>query len=261
VRKIRVIIAKEWREVFKHRFVLFTVVFMPLMLTAIPLVILFTMQGSGDLAGLAQTDMPPQFARLCEGLGSEACAQYFLVSQFMLLFMLLPLAIPVTIASYSIVGEKTTRTLEPLLATPIRTWELLVGKSAAAALPAIGATWLAFGVFVAGASIGAPGILVRLLDALWLVAIFVVGPLLAVAAVCVAVMVSSRVNEPRAAEQITMLMVLPLLGLFFGQISGLILVDQTLVLWMALGVGLLDAVLMVLAVQLFQRETILTRWK
>jgi len=56
MRKIRTIVAKEWREVFKHRFVLFTVVFMPLMLTAIPLVILFTMQGSGDLAGLAQTE-------------------------------------------------------------------------------------------------------------------------------------------------------------------------------------------------------------
>jgi len=261
MRKVIVIVRKEWAEVFKNRFVLFTVAFMPMLLTAIPLVMLFSTQGSGDLGGVSAADLPPRFQRLCEGLSGEACGQYFLVSQFLLLFMLMPLAIPVTIASYSIVGEKSTRTLEPLLATPVRTWELLAGKAAAAALPAVGATWLAFAVFAVGANVAAPALMVRLLDALWLTAIFIVGPLLAIAAVFVAVMVSSRVNEPRAAEQISMLVVLPLLGLFFGQISGLILVDRTLVLWMALGVAILDLGLMFFATQLFQRETILTRWK
>jgi ABC-2 type transport system permease protein len=181
----------------------------------------------------------------------------------MLLFMLMPLAIPVTIASYSIVGEKTTRTLEPVLATPVKTLELLGGKALAAAIPAILATWGGFAIFAVGASILAvgPGVTQRLLDPLWLSAIFLVGPLLAVASVSVAVMVSSRANDPRVAEQLSMLVVIPLIGLFIGRMAGWFFLDQTMILWMAVALFVIDAGLLGFATQLFQRETILTRWK
>ncbi len=261
--KIGVIVRKEWSEVFKNRLVLGTVGFMPLMLTALPLVLLGVMGTEGGLGEVGTSDMPASFARLCEGLTGSECAQYFFVTEFLLLYMMMPLMIPVTIAAYSIVGEKSTRTLEPLLATPITTVELLAGKGLAAALPAIAATWLSFGVFVVGArllGVGA-GLLAKLADPMWLMAIFLVGPLLAIASVSFAVMISSRVNEPRVAEQLSGLVVLPLLALFFGQISGLILLNSSLVLWMALGLLVLDAVLVAFAVQLFQRESILTRWK
>jgi len=261
--KIGIIIRKEWSEVFKNRLVLGTVGFMPLMLTAMPLVLLRVMDGAGGLGDVGTSDMPASFARLCEGLSGAECAQYFIVTEFLLLYMLMPLMIPVTIAAYSIVGEKSTRTLEPLLATPITTVELLAGKGLAAALPAVAATWLSFGVFALGARLlgVGPGLLAKLVDPMWLIAIFIVGPLLAVASVSFAVMISSRVNEPRVAEQLAGLVVLPLLALFFGQVSGLILLNSALVLWMALGLLVLDAGLLAFAVQLFQRESILTRWK
>jgi ABC-2 type transport system permease protein len=263
MKKIWIIARKEWAEVFKNRFVLFTVAFLPLILTALPLIVLGTMGGSPDIEGLTASDMPPRFAEMCSGMTGAECGQYFLVSQFMLLFMLMPLAIPVTIASYSIVGEKTTRTLEPVLATPISTYALLGGKALAAVLPAILASWSGFGIFVVGVVViaGGGGLLAGILNSLWLLAIFVVGPLLALAAVSVAVMVSSRANDPRVAEQLSMLVILPLLGLFFGQVTGLILVNQRLILWMAGGMLVLDAGLLVLATQIFQREAILTRWK
>ena len=261
--KIGILIRKEWSEVFKNRLVLGTVGFMPLMLTAMPLVLLRVMDGAGGLGDVGTSDMPASFARLCEGLSGAECAQYFIVTEFLLLYMLMPLMIPVTIAAYSIVGEKSTRTLEPLLATPITTVELLAGKGLAAALPAVAATWLSFGVFALGARLlgVGPGLLAKLVDPMWLIAIFIVGPLLAVASVSFAVMISSRVNEPRVAEQLAGLVVLPLLALFFGQVSGLILLNSALVLWMALGLLVLDAGLLAFAVQLFQRESILTRWK
>ncbi len=263
MRKIWVIARKEWAEVFKNRFVLFTVAFMPLMMTALPLIILYTMGSSEEMAGFSTADMPASFADLCEGLDGETCGQYFLVSQFMLLFMLMPLAIPATFASYSIVGEKTTRTLEPVLATPVTTLELLAGKAVAAALPAIGATWLSFSIFSLGVAILTEGsaLFQKVTDPIWLFAIVVVGPLLAVAAVSIAIMVSSRANDPRVAEQISMLVILPLLGLFFAQITGLIFVNETMILWMAIGVSVLDVGLLAFATQLFQREAILTRWK
>jgi ABC-2 type transport system permease protein len=263
VKRIRAIIGKEWEEIFRNRIVLFTVGFLPLLLTALPLGILYAMGHAGDMGGMTTADIPAGFAALCGGLTGAECGQYFLVSQFMLLFMMLPLIIPATIASYSIVGEKTTRTLEPLLATPVSDLELLAGKGLAAAVPAILATWGAFVVYAIGARLLAvsPAVVARLGDPLWLLAVFVLGPLMALAAVSVAVMVSSRVTDPRVAEQLSSLVILPLLMLFFGQISGLFLLNASLILWMAAGLAVIDAGLLAFSIQLFQREAILTRWK
>jgi ABC-2 type transport system permease protein len=262
--KVWIVVRKEWAEVFKNRFVLFTVGFLPLIFTALPLIMLYATRDSSDFGGLSSTDMPPNFMNLCgTEMSATECAQFYLISQFMLLFMIMPLAIPVTIASYSIVGEKSTRTLEPVLATPITTVELLAGKGLAAILPAIAATWLGFGVFAIGARIlsASPIVVSRLTDALWLTAIFVVGPLLSIAAVSVAVMVSSRANDPRVAEQLSMLVIMPLLAAFFGQITGLFFINEQLILWMVVVLFIVDAGLVALAAHLFQRETILTRWK
>ena len=106
-----------------------------------------------------------------------------------------------------------------------------------------------------------PGVMDRLLDPFWLIAVFIVGPLLALTGVSVAVMVSSRATDPRTAEQTSMLVFLPVLVIFFAQMAGLILIDARLVLLMALALVVIDAVLLTAAVRLFQRETILTRWK
>lgn len=262
--KVWVLVRKEWSEVFKNRFVLFAVAFMPLLFTAIPLVTLYSMRTSGDLSDtIGMSDMPAQFAQMCgEGLSGGECGQYFLLVQFLILFMMMPVIIPVTIASYSIVGEKRTHTLEPLLATPITTIELLSGKALAAVLPAMAATWGSFALFGIGAALmTGPAVVGKLLAPLWLLAIFMVGPLLSVAAVSIAVMVSSRVNDPRVAEQLSALVVLPLVGLLLSQAFGLIFIDQTVILWMAIILVVIDAGLLALATQLFQRETILTRWK
>jgi ABC-2 type transport system permease protein len=261
--KIVVIMRKEWSEVFKNRLVLFTVGFLPIIMTALPLITLSVSGSTEEMIGMSEADLPARLANLCEGLSPASCGQYFILSQFMMLFMLMPLAIPVTIASYSIVGEKTTRTLEPVLATPIKTWELLVGKGLAAGIPAVMATWVSFLIFIFGAIFLAagPDLVRRLLDPLWLTAVFVVGPLLAIAAISIAVMVSSRVNDPRVAEQLSMLVVIPLLGLFFAQIAGLVYINRVVILWMALGIAILDLVLSYFATQLFQREVILTRWQ
>lgn len=260
--KILVIIKKEWAEVFKQRMVLFTVAFMPLMLTAIPLGILFSM--GGDTTDAALSELPASFAEYCpQGMPSEECFQVFMVSQFLIMFMILPLSIPSTIAAYSIIGEKTSRSLEPLLATPITTIQLLAGKGLAALIPAVAATYAAFAIFLAGAWLltTSPGVMAALVDARWLLAVGLVGPLLAVLSVTFSVMVSSRVNDPRVAEQLAAVIIVPLLAVFFGQLAGLLVFNRSLVLWIAAFLILLDAGMLYLAVRLFQRETILTRWK
>jgi len=263
-KKIKTIVRKEWAEVFKNRMVLFTVAFLPLIMTALPLIIIYSTGNSGAENSL-NADVPSEMmgAMCAEGLSTGECFQVFMVSQFMMLFMILPMAIPGTIAAYSIVGEKTTRSLEPLLATPITTSELLIGKCLAAVIPAVIATYGAFAVFAAGSWIMVKNklLLEALLDVRWLIAIIIVGPLLAILEVTFALMVSSRVNDPRVAEQISMVIIVPILAGFFGQMAGWFILDRQLILVVALVMTLLDALMVYLATQFFQREAILTRWK
>jgi ABC-2 type transport system permease protein len=262
MKKIKTIIRKEWAEVFKKRMVLFTVIFMPLFLSVLPLIILYAMGSSG--ANSASAELPAQFQQLCgSSLTGGQCMQYYIVSEFLIMFMLIPLFIPVNIAAYSIVGEKTTHSLEPLLATPISTGELLAGKNLASVIPAILATWVGFGIFAVGSLIitGGGALAAALLDPMWMIAIFVAGPLMAVLSVNFSIMVSSRVNDPRVAEQLSAVVILPLLAVFFGQIAGWFILNSTLILLMCVILVFLDLLMVYLAVRLFQRETILTRWK
>lgn len=260
--RIFTIIDKEWAEVFKNRLVVFTTIFMPLLFSALPLVILYFSQGAELPDGIS--DLPQQFQVLCEGIDAGVgCMQYYFLSQFIILFMMLPVIIPVNIAAYSVVGEKTTRSLEPLLATPITTSELLIGKNLAAASPAVLATWGGYMLFAIGAFLITNNWnLVRLiLSPLWLVAILIVSPLLSILAVNFAIMVSSRVTDPRVAEQLSVLVILPLLVVFLGQVLGFIVINQMIILLLALVILLLNAALIPLTIRIFQRENILTRWK
>ena len=263
--KIKTIIYKEWAEVFKNRMVLLITAFLPLFMAVLPLVMLFIFNTvdedmssmNGDSEQIMQL-----FNELCSDLTEAECLQVYTLSLFMFMFMIIPVAIPVTIAAYSIVGEKTTHSLEPLLATPITTAELLIGKAIAAMTPAILATWFSYIIFLIGTRLMvSEAVFDQIMDPMWLLAIFVVGPLLALLAVCTSLMISSRASEPRVAEQLSALIVMPLILLMIGQSMGLILIDSRIILLIGVVVAVLDAVLIVIIVQLFERETILTRWK
>ena len=260
--KIRTIIGKEWAEVFKNKLVFFSVIFMPLLFVALPVLTLWGMNALGENAGNFSPSGGDFFGDFCQGLGEFACGQAYMLSLYALLFMILPLMIPVTIAAYSIVGEKTTRSLEPLLATPITTKELLTGKALAAVIPAIAATWLAFAIFLVSSWLMVSPAVFRLgIRPYWLTAVLLVGPLLSLFAVAIAMMISSRVTDPRAAEQLAGFVVLPVILILVGQSLGLFLINGELVLVLAAVLIILDVILLALTVKIFQRETILTRWK
>jgi ABC-2 type transport system permease protein len=260
--RILTIIDKEWAEVFKNRIVLFTVAFLPVVFTILPLVILYFI-GQGDMSEVDTTELPASFLAACGSLAGADCFQIYLLNQFLVLFMMMPLIIPVAIAAYSIVGEKTTRSLEPLLATPITTVELLTGKSLAAALPAILATWICFIIFIIAAPfVGArPAVMLALLNGTWLLAIFVAGPLMSAMSVNFAIMVSSRVNDPRTAEQLSAVVIVPMLAVVFGQLAGVIVLNVQFMMTAISVLVIIDVALIYLGARLFQRETILTKWK
>jgi ABC-2 type transport system permease protein len=259
--RIQTILDKEWAEVFKNRLVIFTVALLPILFTAMPLIILHVTGTAGG--GSSSSDMPASFMATCGNVSVSDCLQVYIMNEFLLFYMLMPVIIPITIAAYSIVGEKATRSLEPLLATPISTTELLTGKSLAATIPAIIATWASFFLFVVLARpLGASqAVVTYALRPTWLLAVLVAGPLMAILSVNFALFVSSRVNDPRVAEQISAVLIVPLLLVLFGQIAGIVVLNVTTMLVFIVALVVIDVGMIYFGARLFQRETILTRWK
>ncbi|MHB0875150.1 MAG: ABC transporter permease subunit [Anaerolineae bacterium] len=255
------IVTKEWSDVFRNKMVVMLVVLPAALMMVLGVGALAATRSfpPGDLDDMQPFLSRPQFA----GLSEMAAGQVLIGQYFLTLFLLMPLIIPVSIAAHSIVGEKVQRSLEALLATPVSTTELLLGKCVAAVLPAVGSTWLAFVVFTIGARIFAVNDLAysRLISGVWVLVVLLFAPLLSGLGVGLSVIMSSRVNDPRAVEQSIGMLVIPVLGLFIAQLTGLITVSYVSVLIGCLILLLLDALTLRAAVRLFDRETILTRWK
>lgn len=257
------IVDKEWAEVFKNKMVLSTIIFLPLIFTALPLVMLAVSHVPG-VDTYDTSEVPAMFAQMCApGTSGNDCLLIYLVSEFLMFYMMMPLIIPIAIASYSVVGEKTTRSLEPLLATPITTGDLLLGKVLSAAIPAVGATWLSYLVFVLLVPVTGAGAAVQsyVTGWTWLIAVFLIGPAMSVLAVNFSVIVSSRVSDPRVAEQTSAVLILPVMLLVFGQLAGIIIIGVWTMLIALAVILLLDLASIYFGTRLFQREVILTRWK
>lgn len=266
-RRIAIIVRKEWRETLRNRTILVTFVLLAALFTVLPLFLAFVLPAlspemlGGD-AGLS--DIPPLFREsLSGGVAMNAIGQFqvFMLRQFLVFFLILPVMGAISIATFSIIGEKTSRSLEALLATPIRTDELLLGKTLASSVPAVLATWVAFGVFAAAVRVlGGPDVARLSIDAVSIVGITVLVPLVALLGLGLGVVVSSRARDPRSAQQVAGIVVVPLVVVIIGQSAGLFMLGMEMVLVGALALLMIDVVVLALGVRLFHREAILTRW-
>jgi ABC-2 type transport system permease protein len=260
--KILLILQKEWIEIRQQPILLMSMILPPLIFTALPLIV-FTLMRSGVNGSMnAAGNIALNYPALASMSPTEAM-QTIIGMQFSILYVLLPGLLTSIIASYSIIGEKTSRTLEPLLATPIRTWELLVGKSLAALIPGVGITWLSGVLFIISLAFlsASPHVFVTIISPGWLVLFLLWSPLLALISIAVMVAISARVNDTRSAQQASIWLVVPFLSIFFGQLAGFQVLGPIFTLMVAVVLAVLAVAALWLAARIFQRETILTRWK
>ncbi len=183
-RHVRAIIRKELRDLRRNRNIAVGMAVVPLVFCVQPLVAVFTLDPAASTA-----------------LGHE----------HVLLYMLgIPALVPSFVAAYSVVGERQQGTLEPVLTTPIRREELLLGKALAALLPSLLVAYLVYGLYLACVELFAvPAVasaLIRLPD---LLAQLCFTPLLAGWSIWVAILISTRSNDIRVAQQFAMLASLP----------------------------------------------------
>ncbi|NJP05708.1 MAG: ABC transporter permease [Chloroflexaceae bacterium] len=253
---------KEWLELRHHRTLVAGLLIPPFMLTMLPIVTVWLsgFAPPGDMAEeMNRTLTDPALAQLS---GLEL-GQAMIGQQFGLLFMMLPLIIPNVISSYSIVGEKTNRTLEPLLATPISTSALLLGKAFTAMVPAVGITWVCGSIFIISMArfTVSPAVFTAIVSPAWLLLLIIAAPLMSLISILLTLAISSRVNDPRSAQQIVAVLIIPVMLFFFAQTVGFVSLNIVMVMLLVLALAIIAACCLWLVVRLFQRETILTRWR
>jgi ABC-2 type transport system permease protein len=254
------ILRREWYETFRNRLLMATILIPSVLLTVAPIILAGAVGDRALPPSLAEQVLAqkPEWA----GFSPGELAGAFAVQQFLVFFLLMPAYIPLSIATFSIIGEKQARSLEPVLAAPIRTAELLAGKAIAALVPGVLAGWVTYVAFVALASIVyGPALLGVVTDASWLAGVFLLGPAVGLSSVVAGVIVSARVNDPRVAQQIGGVVIVPVVALVLVQATGTLLVGPVGYVLLTLAVVAISLVGLRIGIRLFDRESILTRWR
>jgi len=251
---------REMLEIVRNRTLLATIVLPPIIVVALP-IIFAAFRGGKDL--------PPEVIQNLvlarpdwSDLSPTQLASAFGLEQSLFVYMIMPASVPLAIAAYSIVGEKQTRSLEAVIAAPISTEELLTGKALSAIIPAVLTVWLAYVVVIGVVVVALGPALVKVItDGTWFVTVFALGPAIGLVSVVIGIGISSRLNDPRAVQQIGTVILLPIVGFMAVQLqSGQLLAtrDYLLAAGIAALVGLAG---LRVAARLFGRESILTRWR
>jgi len=171
--------------------------------------------------------------------------------------------VPLGIASYSIVGEKVEKSLEPLLATPLTDGEILLGKSISAIVPTLVAMYAGASVFMVGIDEVTFHKLGYYYFPNWTIAtlLLVLVPVAIILSVEFSVIVSSRVNDVRSASSFGILMFFPFLAIYLASEIGIISLGINNILIISGILLALDVILFFVSTATFRREEILTKWK
>lgn len=261
--RIAAIVRKEWLDLRRNKTVLGAFVALPLFLTTIACAMMITVARAVADPSAKASSMKGMPAAVVALTDDPRVATVMMMSfSALMMFSIVPVILPSISAAHSIVGEKQARSLEPLLATPIRTWELLTGKLVAILVPALAPTFVGYGAYLLVVWRVAPSPVFDLVVSPgFLLTVGLVGPLAAVLAVAFGIMVSSRAADLQSAQGLSGLLVLPVIGIGMGQLFGAVSLAIGAVLARALVLGILDVGALLLCVSVFERETILARWK
>jgi ABC-type transport system involved in multi-copper enzyme maturation permease subunit len=185
-RRVHAIFRKEMRDFRRNKQVISTMAVSPIGFLVFPVIFLFSINAS-DVSTLYS--YPVQ-------LFSLAIAP----------------VLPAVLGAYAIIGEREQGTLEPLLSTPIKTEELMLGKALAIFVPAASWSYLIFGVIDACVWLVKPAAVsaVALRPSI-LLAQLIFTPLLVAMSVWLAMAISAHTRDVRVAQQLSVLVNLPVI--------------------------------------------------
>ncbi len=268
-RAIFAIVRKDLKVVLQNKGVILPIVIVPLVLFgALPWIAALapTMVNMG---GMNLDELTDLIARMPEGLRVEMAPYapdqqailFFLVYLLAPMFLILPLMASSVMAADSFAGERERRTLEALLYTPTTDRELFVAKLLSPWLAAVAVALAGFALYVVMANAAAGPVMGGLFfpTPMWVVLVIWVAPAAAGFGLATMVLVSVRAQGFQDAYQLGSVVVLPLLLLVFGQISGVMYFDVGAVLLLGLVLWVIDAALIWAGSRIFRRGRLIAR--
>lgn len=158
-------------------------------------------------------------------------------------------------------GEKERKTIEALIYTPASDVELFLGKVLASIVPAIALAWLSFLVYGMVVNVAGWSVMGRIWfpPVAWWPLMLWVTPAIATLGMAVTVLISAKVNTFMEAYQMSASLVVLVLVLVIGQVTGILYLSVGMALAVGLALWIVDAVLIWLGIRNFGRETLLSR--
>jgi ABC-2 type transport system permease protein len=259
-RRVLALVKKELLDLKKNRGLVYSMLALPTVIVVVPMGIVRTYAQRPDDVNLKVVAM-----YFDHTVASENAVRFLIdkvLADWFSMYLVMPVFVPILISSHAVAGEKEKRTLEPLLASPITPLELVMGKSLGSLIPAVAVCLIAFAGLCIGVDWAAWPLAHEpvLPNGMWLFGVFVIAPLFAFFGNGVAVMVSARVGDSRLAQQLSGLVVLPLVGLAASQFGGLLRSGTEYYAIIGLVVLLLDGLILLVVPRLFDRERLMTRW-
>jgi len=236
--RVRAIVKKELREYRRNRFIVGTMIALPVIFIVIPITNVLAVKASTSPEGVKVS-----------------------VGGALFTFFLVPLILPSTLSAYAVIGERDQGTLEPVLTTPVTREDLLLGKALAALIPTVTVSYALFAAFlllVRAAAVPA------VVDLVWRggeVAVAVLSaPLLATFAVWVGIAMSTRSSDVRVAQQLSALATIPMILVTSLLSFQVVKPSLALAVLVASILGVIDLAGWRIVSAMFDRERLLTRY-
>jgi ABC-type Na+ efflux pump permease subunit len=270
-RSIWAIARKDLREVLQNKMVWMPALIVPLIFAVVMPIVMSVVPQSipvedvqrelGDIDVMLKS-MPAALRAIFDGKSVEQMFVIYMTC-FMLapLFLIMPIMFSSVIGSDSFAGERERKTMEALLYMPTSDLELFTGKVLSALIPAISLSWLTFLVNIIVVNAASYPLFGKIWFPLvtWWPLMFWLTPALAVLGISGTVLISSRVKTFMEAYQSSSSLVLFVLVLVIGQVSGVMFLGVATEMIIGLFIWLLDAVLIYFSVKNFNRSLLIAK--
>ena len=166
-----------------------------------------------------------------------------------------PISVSLVIALETFVGEKERSSIEPLLNTPLKDWQLYLGKLLSATVPPLFSSCLGMIVYLGGLALNH----VPWPEPVMLIQILLLTVVQAVMMVSGAVVVSSQATSVRAANLLSSFIIIPTAFLIQWESVVMFWGDFGTLWWVVFGIFMLTVLLVRVGLAHFQREELLGR--
>lgn len=258
LRKAFLLTRKELKESLKSKEVILIITLMPLMFAVImPLCIpLVNLTIPTEVFTEDDFESFPALVPYWDELDSKGRFLIFFTMIFFESFLLLPMILPMAIAGDSIAGERERKTIESLIASPLTTEEIVLGKLMTTMIPSVLITWFSGIIFMLIADLSLYGTIGRLVfpNMMSAVLLFGLSPFFTLITTQTMIIVSTRASGMREAQQLGSLVVIPLYLFILGETAILVLLKAY---WTAVTSSILllcTILLLLINLKIFDRE-------